>query len=49
MKPNYHVKIVNDGTVVVPLKSGYKSLLDRVFGITRKRLNKEYKEVKQQY
>lgn len=36
---SYQVRVVGDGTVRVPLKAGYASLLDRIFGLTRKRLN----------
>jgi len=39
--PHYKVKIVNDGTICVSLGSGHRALLDRVFGITRKKLNAE--------
>lgn len=36
----YQVKILGNGKVSLPLEPGEKALLDRVFGLTKKELNK---------
>ena len=45
-KPSFKIKILNDGVVSVPLKAGYESLFDRIFGLTKARINLEYHQGK---